>query len=88
METTRVVPHERLEGRASGELEGTGVWTFAETGGGTDVRYDWTVRTTKPWMNALAPFARPLFAWNHDVVMRWGAEGLARKLGARVENRS
>ena len=41
----------------------------------------WNVRTTKPWMNLLAPLARPLFKWNHDVVMGWGAEGLARKLG-------
>jgi hypothetical protein len=32
-------------------------------------------------MNLLAPVARPIFKWNHDVVMGWGAEGLARKLG-------
>ena len=45
------------------------------------VRYDWNVVTTKPWMNLLAPVARPLFKWNHDAVMNWGAEGLARRLG-------
>jgi hypothetical protein len=33
-------------------------------------------------MNLLAPLARPVFAWNHDVVMRWGAEGLAKLLRA------
>ncbi|HKQ32652.1 MAG TPA: polyketide cyclase, partial [Thermodesulfobacteriota bacterium] len=45
-------------------------------------RYDWQVETTKPWMNLIAPLARPIFKWNHDVVMKWGAEGLARRLGA------
>ena len=25
--------------------------------------------------------ARPFFAWNHDVIMRWGGEGLAKLLG-------
>jgi hypothetical protein len=35
-------------------------------------------------MNLLAPIAKPVFAWNHDVVMRQGGEGLARRLGARL----
>jgi hypothetical protein len=35
-------------------------------------------------MNLLAPLARPLFEHNHNVVMRWGGEGLARRLGARL----
>jgi hypothetical protein len=35
-------------------------------------------------MNWLGPLARPAFAWNHDVVMHAGGEGLARRLGARL----
>jgi hypothetical protein len=35
-------------------------------------------------MNALAPLARPAFAWNHDYVMRGGGEGLAHRLGCRL----
>jgi hypothetical protein len=35
-------------------------------------------------MNLLAPIARPIFAWNHDYVMRNGAQGLARLLDARL----
>ena len=35
-------------------------------------------------MNAIAPLARPAFAWNHGYVMRAGAEGIARELGARL----
>ncbi|HLE64007.1 MAG TPA: hypothetical protein VI750_12735 [Pyrinomonadaceae bacterium] len=39
--------------------------------------------TTKAWMNLLAPLARPLFSWNHDVVMGWGGEGLKKQLGLK-----
>jgi hypothetical protein len=46
------------------------------------------VATTAPWMNAVAPVARPVFEWNHHAIMRWGAEGLARRLGARLLARS
>jgi hypothetical protein len=71
----------RMEGRAFGELEGSGIWTFStENDGATLVRYDWIVKTTKPWMNLLAPIARPIFAWNHDQVMQAGYEGLAKRL--------
>ena len=69
-------------GRAEGELQGTGCWTFAAAEGITTVRYDWNVQTTQAWMNLLAPLARPIFAWNHDVVMTWGSEGLAKLVGA------
>jgi hypothetical protein len=46
--------------------------------------YDWNVRTTAAWMNLLGPAARPFFKWNHDVVMHWGGEGLAKLLGSRL----
>ena len=70
-----------IEGQAEGELIGIGRWRLFE-GRGTAVVYEWNVSTSRRWMNALAPLARPLFAWNHDVVMRQGAEGLARLLDA------
>jgi hypothetical protein len=74
----------RMEGHATGELEGPGRWRMFEERGVTAVIYEWRVRTTAPWMNRLAPALRPVFAWNHDAVMRWGGEGLARRLGARL----
>jgi hypothetical protein len=80
MRTVRVEPQSLIEGEAFGELAGRGLWTFTAEGRTTGVRYDWRVETTKPWMNLLAPFARPLFKWNHDVVMAWGAEGLDKRL--------
>ena len=81
METTRVEPISIIEGRAFGELQGLGRWTIVSDQGLTTARYDWKVETTKPWMNLLAPMARPFFSWNHDVVMGWGGKGLAQQLG-------
>jgi hypothetical protein len=84
METNRIEPPLLLEGIATGELQGRGLWQLSTEGRETIVRYDWKVETTKRWMNLLAPLARPLFEWNHNVVMSWGAKGLAQRLGAVV----
>jgi hypothetical protein len=80
MRITRVKPPVMLCGAAVGELAGEGLWRLYRGEEGTLVRYDWNVCTTSPWMNVLAPAARALFAWNHDVVMRQGGEGLAQLL--------
>ena len=74
-----------LEAVATGELDGVGRWTLTLDDGGTLVRYDWDVRTTRWWMNLAAPLARPMFAWNHDALMREAAQGLARRLDAELE---
>jgi hypothetical protein len=73
-----------MEGNAFGELSGHGRWRLLEDAGVTAVIYEWNVSTTKRWMNLLAPVARPVFEYNHDVVMCWGGEGLARQLGAKL----
>src|SRR5829696_1149294 len=70
-----------MTGDATGALTGTGHWRLFEQDGVTAVTYEWNARTTKPWMSLLAPVARPVFEYNHNVVMRWGGEGLARRLG-------
>lgn len=83
MTTTHVKPPHQLDGRAVGELEGEGRWRLHPSDGGTVVTYAWEVRTTRWWMNLLAPVARPLFAWNHDQVMKSGEAGLIRLLAGR-----
>lgn len=81
MRSTVVERPTRLSGVATGQLAGEGRWYFTPSPSGTVVRYEWDVRTTEWWMNLLGPLGRPLFRWNHDVVMRWGEEGLRRRLG-------
>jgi hypothetical protein len=82
--TERVERPLTMEGRAEGELAGRGRWRLFEDAGVTAVLYEWNVHTTKAWMNLFGPVARPVFQWNHDVVMRWGGEGLAQRVGGRL----
>jgi hypothetical protein len=82
--TTRVERPHLIEADAFGELTGEGRWRLYESDGTTAVLYEWNVHTTKPWMNLVAPLARPVFAWNHDWVMSRGGEGVARLLGCRL----
>jgi hypothetical protein len=84
MRSTRVERHVLMEGVASGELAGLGRWRFFRGEGTTAVTYEWHVETTARWMNLLTPVARPVFAWNHDHVMKSGGEGHGRLLGARL----
>jgi hypothetical protein len=77
---TKVEKPHLMEGRAVGELTGTGRWRLFQQGGMTAVTYEWDVRTTKAWMNAVAPLARPVFEWNHDYVMRRGGMGLNERV--------
>lgn len=84
VEVVALEPCRRIEGRAFGELEGRGIWTLERDGEGTLARYDWRVDVTKAWMRALAPLLRPVFAWNHGVVMRRGEAGLAHWLTGRL----
>lgn len=83
---TRITGIERphlIEAVADGELAGTGTWRFYGDRE-TTVTYEWNVRTTRLWMNLVAPAAHPVFRWNHNVVMHQGGEGLATLLGARL----
>jgi hypothetical protein len=81
LEVVRVEKPFVMEARAFGELEGTGLWQLTSEGENrTRVQYDWRVKTTKSWMNLIAPLAKPFFKWNHDIIMGWGEEGLKKRL--------
>jgi carbon monoxide dehydrogenase subunit G len=76
----RLDPPRELELHAEGELAGSGRWLLDQQGEITTVRYLWDVRTTRPWMNLVAPIARPLFTWNTKGVLLEAGRGLARLL--------
>jgi hypothetical protein len=84
MRTTAVARPSLMEGIASGDLEGHGRWRLESLGDTTRVQYEWTVVVGKPWMRAFAPLLAPVFAWNHDQVMREGGRGIARHLGVAL----
>jgi hypothetical protein len=87
MRVTESEKHKRLRGESFGELEGEGEWLFEEKNGITYIQYNWTVFTNKKWMNYLSFLLKPAFNYNHDVVMGWGAKGLAKKLNAELIRR-
>lgn len=83
--TTAAERPRRLEGRADGDLRGSGCWTLTDDpAGGVEVAYRWRVRLRRRWMQRLAFALRPAFEWNHFVVMRAGGAGMARALGCRM----
>ena len=84
MRITRVDRPQRMDGAAVGELTGSGSWRLYEDDGATTVLFEWRVQTTRWWMNALTPIARPVFSWNHNRLMQAGGRGLARHLGAEL----
>jgi uncharacterized protein YndB with AHSA1/START domain len=84
MRTTALTRPTFIEGIATGDLNGSGRWQLSELGKTTRVKYAWTVSTAKGWMNLLAPILAPVFAWNHDEVMREGGRGLAQHLGVAL----
>lgn len=84
MRLTEKQPMKRLKGIAFGELEGQGEWTFNEQNGVIQIQYNRDVYTKKAWMNYLSFLLKPAFRYNHNVVMHWGAIGLAKKLNAKL----
>jgi uncharacterized protein YndB with AHSA1/START domain len=81
MEVARIEPEHLIEARASGEFDGIGRWTVTPQGNGSHVKYEWLVELIRPWQRAIAPLLRPVFVWNHQVVLGWGEADLKKRLG-------
>jgi len=71
-----------MRGLAFGELKGKVVWMLEAKNGVTDVQYNWDVVTNKSVDELVCFLLKPVFKYNHDVVMKW--EGLASKLNAEL----
>jgi polyketide cyclase/dehydrase/lipid transport protein len=68
---------------ASGDLEGTGVWSLALRNGQVDARFEWRVAAKKPLLRYLSGLLKPLFAANHRWAMREGRRSLEREIERR-----
>lgn len=74
---TRYEPPDAIEADVTGDLRGRGLWTLTERiGGGTHVRFDWTVHADRPLLRALTPLLRPALRWNHAWAIARAREGL------------
>lgn len=68
---------------ATGDLEGTGIWTFQQVGRFVAITYDWTIRANKPLVRRLSFLLKPIFRSNHNWTMKRGEESLKLELARR-----
>jgi hypothetical protein len=68
---------------ASGDLDGTGRWTFIPEDGEVLVTYDWRVQASKPLLRRLSWLLRPAFAANHRWAMTKGERSLQLEMDRR-----
>jgi uncharacterized protein YndB with AHSA1/START domain len=72
-------PH-RIVVEASGDLNGRGVWSFAQDGDFTEITFDWNVEPAKPLLRYLTPVLRPVLDANHRWAMQQGEISLREEL--------
>lgn len=87
-ETTRADRPTGFALRATGDFDGTGVWTFTPDGSGTHIRFDWTLRAEKPILRSLSFLLKPVFSWNHRWAMAKGYENLRREVLRRCTEKA
>ena len=71
---------------ATGDLEGTGRWSFRQEGPEVVITYDWRIHATKPLLRRLSWLLRPAFSANHHWAMRRGEESLQLELRRRRQD--
>lgn len=69
--------------KATGDLEGTGIWTFEQDGAFVNITYDWTISANKPVIRTFSFLLKPIFAANHRWTMARGEESLKLELARR-----
>ncbi|UZR30841.1 SRPBCC family protein [Methylococcus mesophilus] len=79
---TRIAAPVLLEADVRGDVAGRGLCRIYRQEHRTVVQYEWNVRLCRSWMKRLAPLARPVFLWNHRMVMRQGEASLAARLAS------
>ncbi|MGH2542643.1 MAG: SRPBCC family protein, partial [Ardenticatenaceae bacterium] len=80
VEIVEMEPPRYLSTLSRGQLEGTGVWEFAQEGDKTVATWTWIVESHHPLLNLLEPVAKGLFRWSHNDASRKGHRGLKRLL--------
>jgi hypothetical protein len=62
--------------KATGDLEGLGVWSFKAQGPVVHMTFDWQVQVRKPLLRWTSFAFKPLLIWNHHQVMNSWKESL------------
>jgi len=82
LRVTEIQPCHVVAVEVNGDLQGDGrCYLYPDpVTGDTRVEFHWHVQTRKPWMNWFTKLTAPIFAWNHDRVMKHGEQSLIRHL--------
>ena len=83
LRTVEHQPPSRLAIEASGDFVGSGVWTLAQDGSATELRFEWAIRAHKPLLKHLSFLLKPVFVLNHRWAMARGLESLELELERR-----
>ena len=83
LRTVEHQPPSRLALEASGDFVGSGLWTLAQDGDATELKYEWAIRAHKPLLRYLSFLLKPVFALNHRWAMARGLESLELELERR-----
>jgi len=76
-------PPSRLALEATGDFVGSGVWTLAQDGDATELKYEWAIHAQKPLLRYFSFLLKPVFALNHRWAMARGLESLELELERR-----
>lgn len=74
--------------KVTGDFDGRWRATLSPRSGGTHVDLVWETELKRPWMKALSPLLRPIFAWNHYWTTPRGEAGLKAYLAKRAADHS
>jgi uncharacterized protein YndB with AHSA1/START domain len=75
----RVVPGERIDVRAGGDLEGPASLELAAHGSGTEARLVWDLEPRGRLDHAFGLVTRPVLQWGQDWVVNTGARQFQRR---------
>jgi len=75
-----IAPYSFLSFNVTGDLHGEGICHFLRSNNNTLINFIWNISPTRLWMRMSAPFARPLFIENHDLIMEQVVSGFARMI--------
>ena len=80
LKSTELNRPNRFKVEATGDLAGSGTWTFQQDGPWVDLLFDWKISVQKPLLRCCSFLLRPLFIWNHHWVMKTLENNLRSKL--------
>jgi hypothetical protein len=73
---TEYIPNHYIAFTSHGDLVGKGSFDLESHGNDTHITILWRVVTTKKWMNLATPLLRPIFVYNHHLLMKQGEAGI------------